>query len=88
MPLPEIIETYVLESSDKVTLVAVGPPDHASMSCLWGLYMTAREIIQYQKKIILNAFIIFWRELFQINILSNFRKCISRHDQIIDCYQQ
>ncbi len=43
--LPEIIDDYGLKTSDNVTLLAVGQPEHAGTGCMCGLHITVREII-------------------------------------------
>lgn len=45
LPLAEVMETYGIQTSDNVTLLAVGQPEHAATGCMCGIHTTVREII-------------------------------------------
>jgi CO dehydrogenase maturation factor len=45
VPLSEVMETYGIKTSDNVTLLAVGQPEHAGTGCMCGIHTTVREII-------------------------------------------
>lgn len=45
VPLAEVMDTYGIQTSDNVTLLAVGQPEHAATGCMCGIHTTVREII-------------------------------------------
>jgi len=45
LPLAEVMDTYGIKTSDNVTLLAVGQPEHAATGCMCGIHTTVREII-------------------------------------------
>ena len=45
VPLSEVMDTYGIQASDNVTLLAVGQPEHAATGCMCGIHTTVREII-------------------------------------------
>jgi len=45
IPLSELISDYGIKAKDKITLLAVGAPEHASSGCMCSSHTTVREII-------------------------------------------
>jgi len=45
VPLTEVKDTYGIKTSNNVTLLAVGQPEHAATGCMCGIHTTVREII-------------------------------------------
>ncbi len=43
--LPEVIDTYGTKTSDNITLLTIGQPEHAGTGCMCGSHTTVREVV-------------------------------------------
>ncbi len=43
--LPEVIDTYGTRTSDHITLLTIGQPEHAGTGCMCSLHTTVREVV-------------------------------------------